>query len=573
MGLKETLEAATRLPEHIIADVEHAVLESSSFIRDTWRRVLLNPHDPALVEKVIKALEEDEKGFFEAIAKVEATLPNDLKRFLPVLPSQWVNCVGNQSCFPAKIFHATTRDDLVAAVKYAVDNNYTLKAVGSGHSFSQVCPVYDDSGVILQSFDMNKTLPLDKTKLKPEFQNLHLYHVESGVRIRDLNDRIWDEGYSLINMGAYDAQTLAGAISTGTHGSGIDLGPIASCVKSLQLVTETGKVYQIEPSDGITDPSKFDEDGVELKQNDDWFNTAVVAMGCIGIIYSYVIEVDPKYYLTETRKLNTWEEVKKKLASPSGTLPDILRQYRHYELLVNPYEVKKVHTCIEIFRDKTAEKPHGWRGWKNWFSGLLARCKLAAHLLVGLLNLIPGLSPGLINSALDTLVDQDYVDRSYRVLDIGPVDDVAAAAIELHFDAEQDIPGQVDMVFKYFEEAAKNYKWYLAGPIAVRFTAPSNSLIASESGRYTVAIELDMLMGVTTGQELLKEVTANVKKANPDVRVHWGLDFDTVEGAEVTKDRYPGLDRWMAVYQQLNTTGLFNNHFTDRIGISVKKAT
>ncbi len=105
---------------------------------------------------------------------------------------------------------------------------------------------------------------------------------ESGVTIKDLNSALDKANLALANMGAHDAQTLVGAISTGTPGTGISLGPMASSVRSLVLVSKNKSIYQIEPTKGITEPTKFAnaKPDIVLEQCDGWFSSSVVAMGC-----------------------------------------------------------------------------------------------------------------------------------------------------------------------------------------------------------------------------------------------------------------------------------------------------
>jgi FAD/FMN-containing dehydrogenase len=133
---------------------------------------------------------------------------------------------------------------------------------------------------------MNQVLKVNASLLRDPLKQSSLFEVQSGITIKDLNLALDEAGKALINMGAYDGQTLAGAISTGTHGKGIMLGPMASNVRSLVIVSETGDVYQYEPSNGITDQDKFATDtskaGIILKQDDDFFQSVVVSMGCMG---------------------------------------------------------------------------------------------------------------------------------------------------------------------------------------------------------------------------------------------------------------------------------------------------
>src|SRR5438270_559768 len=82
-----------------------------------------------------------------------------------------------------------------------------------------------------------------------------------------------------------------------------------------EVVGSGGELYRIEPADGITDPAAFAERRPEwtLLQDDDAFNASRVAMGCLGVIYSVTLAVQPKFYLREVRTLTTWDEVREKL--------------------------------------------------------------------------------------------------------------------------------------------------------------------------------------------------------------------------------------------------------------------
>ena len=112
-----------------------------------------------------------------------------------------------------------------------------MRAVGSGHSWSDVALT---TGYLLRPERLNR--PLEITG--------NLVRVEAGMRLRELNRHLDDNGLALSNMGGYDAQTVAGVMSTSTHGSGIEFGPIADSVRSLDLVASGGRVIRIERADG-----------------------------------------------------------------------------------------------------------------------------------------------------------------------------------------------------------------------------------------------------------------------------------------------------------------------------------
>ncbi|KAF8855785.1 FAD-binding domain-containing protein, partial [Acephala macrosclerotiorum] len=482
----------------------------------------------------------------------------------------WSNCIGQQTCHPKYLLYPANLQDLINAIRLGQRESLNVRAVGSGHSFSDVAPT---DGILLDPHGMNRVLKVNASLLRDPSKQSSLFEVQSGITIKDLNLALDEAGKALINMGAYDGQTLAGAISTGTHGKGIMLGPMASSVRSLVIVNETGDVYQYEPSNGITDQDKFATDtakaGIILKQDDDFFQSIVVSMGCMGLIYSYIIEVVPMYFLIENRTLNSWENVKSELAmTKGGLLPEVLTYNRHYEVDINPYAIKGTHHCIvQTTNEVKTTHASGGRGFKNWVAGLLAGWPAAEDLLVDFLNEFPKASPWIVGNALSTLVDVNYIDKSYDVLNIGKVNRIKGLAMELSFPVDESLVNAIDNLLAIFSDEASIKQWYLAGPIALRFVAPSLAYLAPQEGRHTCMVELDMIYGVKTGEDLLKSVTQRVIQENPAVRVHWGLDLDTVTGTQAQR-RYAKYYNWLAVYRQLNSTGIFNSVFTDRLGIS-----
>ncbi|MCJ1359024.1 MAG: hypothetical protein MMC33_009024 [Icmadophila ericetorum] len=505
----------------------------------------LSPQD--LLSKLSKYPDNNEllDEFIERFSdpSVDDELAEAIYSTTGIFRPNWVNCIGEQKCRPKHIYYPTSIRKLADAIKKAKKENLSV-------------------------------LDLDTSVLRNPLVASTLFSVESGITIKRLNNELDKRTKALINMGAYDGQTLAGAISTGTHGTGITLGPMASSVRSLVLVSEFGTTYQIEPSNGITDPEKFQklQPGVTLVQDDDWFQSNVIAMGCMGLIYSYTLEVEQAYNLTEKRTLETWEALK-----DLGVIPQLLRSWRHFEIDINPYAVDNVHSCIKIVREKTDHSRRGWRGIPSFIAGLLASSRLAEMFLVAAINKWPTSCPGIINRALKVLVDDNYIDKSYKVMDLGAVDNVKALALELSLDATDAtvdasaLIKQVDKILDVFAKAAAEKKWYMAGPVALRFVAASDAYLAPQQGRTTCMVELDLLVGINNGDELLKEVRNVMCTPGSGVRVHWGLDLDTVTGKDM-HDMFPMFDRWLGVYQKLNSTGIFSSPFTDRLGISVKKS-
>jgi len=484
----------------------------------------------------------------------------------------WVNCVGEQRCTPLKKLKPQNLSDLVALINEAREAKQRVRAVGSGHAFADVART--DGAVLVNPVLLNDVREADKSQLRPEAQGLTLVHVQAGITVRAFKEELDNRGLALINMGGYDGQTLAGTLSTGTHGSGVAYGPLASFARAIVLVAETGTVYQIEPAAGVTDPARFpgvlDGVPVTLKQDDEWYRAAQVAMGCLGVVFAYLYEVTPAFSLREQRTSTTWREVRALLAPELWSpVPPAVAAVDHFELVLNPYNLLFRNACVRVERTRLGGDvaPSGQR--KDWLAALLEQASIhSAPDLVALLNKVPFLSPLVIDQAIMTLVYQGaYIDQSFRVFSLGAANEIKAMALELHCDARQTVP-VIDRLLDVFQREALRSLWYMAGPLGVRFVRASDAFLAPQAGRLTCTIELDMLVGVESGRALagrVKEALCTDDAAS--VRVHWGLDLDFVTAADA-RAWYPDFARWHAVYRELNATGMFNNRFTDRLGIS-----
>ena len=468
-----------------------------------------------------------------------------------------------------------TLGELVAIINSARESKQRVRAVGSGHAFSDVART--DGAVLIDPVLLNDIDAVDADTLRPHAKGMskRLLQVQAGITVRAFRLELENRGLALINMGGYDGQTISGTLSTGTHGSGIKFGPMASQAKSVVLVAETGVVYWIEPGGekGVSDPEKFKAtvDGVKvvLKQDDEWFQAAQVAMGCLGVVFSYVLEVAEAYMVKEERKSTTWAEIKPKLA-PAMWKPvaPVVAAVDHFELVLNPYTRWFRNACVTVERTRLPGDTPASGARQDWLEALLQAVAIQkAPDLVAFLTRIPFLSPLVIDQAIMTLVyDEPYIDKSFNVFSLGSANEIKGMALELHCEASQCVPA-IDKLLGVFQERALRYMWYMAGPLGIRFVAPSEAFLAPQAGRMTCTIELAMLVGLETGKDLARHVKeAMCTLDSSSIRVHWGLDMDFVTAQDV-RAWYPHFDRWQAVFGELNTTGMFSNSLTARIGL------
>ena len=132
----------------------------------------------------------------------------------------WHNWAGNQRCSPAVVERPRDVEEVSAAVKHAADAGRTVRVSGSGHSFTDA--VLTD-GTLVDLGALTGAVEVDGAT--------GMVTVPAGMRLHDLNRRLATHGLAMANLGDIDVQTIAGAISTGTHGTGARLGGLATQVR------------------------------------------------------------------------------------------------------------------------------------------------------------------------------------------------------------------------------------------------------------------------------------------------------------------------------------------------------
>src|SRR5450755_4995682 len=143
----------------------------------------------------------------------------------------WRNWAGNQSAGPREIARPRSPDEVAAVIRRAGERGLTVRMTGTGHSFT---PAAVTDGVLLR--------PGGLTAIRSVDGRAGLVTVEAGCPLHKLNAELLARGLALANMGDIQVQTVAGAVQTGTHGTGRDLGGMAAQVAGLELVLADGSI-------------------------------------------------------------------------------------------------------------------------------------------------------------------------------------------------------------------------------------------------------------------------------------------------------------------------------------------
>jgi FAD/FMN-containing dehydrogenase len=200
---------------------------------------------------------------------------------VPFVEAQpWSNWSKLASSTPAFSMKPRTEDEVVECVRFAIDNHLPVRPVGTGHSWTGLCTT---DGVQVDVSGLKGIEVVDRDRKRVA--------VRAGTTIWELGEALWDEGFSLKNQGDIDVQTVAGALSTGTHGSGIELGILASSVRKVRLVNGLAELVDITDDDPDT------------------LRAAQLSLGMLGIIVEVELEVVDRYYLEEEVTYPTWGDL------------------------------------------------------------------------------------------------------------------------------------------------------------------------------------------------------------------------------------------------------------------------
>jgi len=245
---------------------------------------------------------------------------------------------SKRHCKPVhECFKPENKTQLVKAVIEAAQGGRSIRAVGRNYSFSEVAVADDIVDTRALNRHLSQPYPASTTRLAPgrlrdggsdwlrkvcagdaRSVGHRFVHVEAGIRIHELLDDLGKCGLALPTMGDAGAQSLAGALATGTHGGDFEVLPLVEWIRAVHLVGAGGQEWWITPEVSIFATERILElpgwcDDGRIVANDDAFNAVRVAVGRMGVIYSMILEVVRAYSLIEINLEHKWSEIREQL--------------------------------------------------------------------------------------------------------------------------------------------------------------------------------------------------------------------------------------------------------------------
>ncbi|UED88777.1 D-arabinono-1,4-lactone oxidase [Streptomyces profundus] len=427
----------------------------------------------------------------------------------------WRNWSGTASARPARVEHPATVEELSLAVRRAVGEGLRVKAVGSGHSFTGVAVT---DGVLLRMDALDAPIDVDTRS--------GLVTVESGMPLHRLNTVLAAHGLAMTNLGDIDRQTVSGAISTGTHGTGARSGGLAAQVRALRLVLADGSVVRCSAD-----------------ERPDVFAAARVGLGALGVIASVTLQCEPAFVLHAA-------EGPMRLSDVLGGLDELLERNEHFEFYWFP------HTDLALTKRNNrlaeGERPRPLGRARAWFDDeFLSNTLFEAVCRLG--SAAPRAIPRLNALSGRALSARAYTQESHRVF----VSPRRVVFREMEYAVPREsVTEVVRAIHRWVADSGER----IAFPVEVRF-APADDVWLSTAYRRDTAYVAVHQYHRLPYERYFRAVAAIADAVGG--RPHWGklhwLAADTLRG------RYPRFDDFRAVRDRLDPAGTFANPYLDRV--------
>lgn len=426
---------------------------------------------------------------------------------------RWENWGGNVTAEPSRWVRPRSEREIIDAVSAAAVSEQRVKAVGSGHSFTAVAKAPE---VLVDLSEYVGVVAVDHDTKR--------VRVRSGTPLRQINRELDGSGLALANMGDIAYQTIAGAISTGTHGTGRSLGGIAPQVVGFRLVDGTGVVHNCV-LDG---------------ENHDIAHHGRVGLGALGLLSEVTIQAVPSFSL---HAVNEPMKVDKLL----DNLDTLVDTNDHFEFFWVPH----TKWALTKRNNRTAEplrpRPKATSLINDYLlenAAFGAVCKLGQRAP----SLIPRLATALPSSGV-----VDYVDRSFEVFAsprfVKFLEQEYSVPVAALPDALREVMAMVDRV---------GHK--ISFPVEVRFTPADDLALSTSTARASAYIAVHMTKG-SPHERYFADVEAIMDRYQG--RPHWGKIH--TKNADQLAPLYPQWQDFLALRRRLDPAGRFTNEYLNRV--------
>ncbi|WP_030293843.1 D-arabinono-1,4-lactone oxidase [Streptomyces katrae] len=431
----------------------------------------------------------------------------------PATAGAWHNWAGNVTAAPARVVTPASVGELQEAVRRAAEDGLKVKAVGSGHSFTAAAAT---DGLLVRPQALAGIREIDRTA--------GTVTVAAGTVLKDLNQALAREGLSLTNMGDIMEQTVSGATSTGTHGTGRDSASIAAQIRGLELVTADGRVLTCSE-----------------KENPEVFAAARIGIGALGIVTAITFAVEPIFFLTAREEPMGFDRV-------TAEFEQHFAENEHFEFYWFPH-TGNCNTKRNNRSQGPAAPPGAVSAWVE--DELLSNGLFQAVNSLG--RAVPATIPSIARIASRALSARTYTDIPYKVF----TSPRRVRFVEMEYALPRE---QVVEALRELKATVDRSGLRISFPVEVR-TAPADDIaLSTASGRETAYIAVHMYKG--TPYQAYFTAAERIFTAHGG-RPHWGKVH--TRDAEYFARVYPRFGEFTALRDRLDPERLFGNDYLRRV--------
>jgi len=472
-------------------------------------------------------------------------------------------------------------------IQYALDHDLSLRAMGNGWSFSDVAVC--DGGVI-DTKALRLSFWIPQHFIANEYTSAgkgpaDLFLAQCGMSILDVNEKLESQANpkrSIKASGASNGQSIAGATSTGTHGSAFEVGAVHDSILGIHLiVSPTRHVWLERASNPVVSHSFIEWMGAELVRDDDMFNAAVVSFGSFGFIHSLLIETEPIYLLAEQRADELlydddlikaidhldFSGIELKLPYPSN---DPLKKLYHFEVIINPHQFEKDNKKKGVYLKTMYKIPYtpgypkrvrdddGFQYGDNTLGVIQTIIDGLPQSLSSLLvpPLVNVMFPLAFKSAVDSFgtIGETFSNTKFRGKAI-------SAAIGIPAEYTSRVVDEIIFI---------NQQTPFPGGLALRYVKGTKAMLGFTRYEKTCILELDGVES-TAARSFYQKLWDRLESKNIPYTLHWGKMNFNLDPQRIRK-MYgnAAVDTWINCRHSLLDEAerkVFNNAFLKRCGL------
>ena len=426
---------------------------------------------------------------------------------------RWRNWAGNQRASGIEVVRPAGPEEIAAEVLRAARSGRRIRPIGSGHSFAAIGRPEDVQ------------LALDRHAALVDVGPTGLVTVQAGMPLHRLNAELAAQGWALTNLGDIDRQTVAGALSTGTHGTGDRFGGLATQLRAFELVLADGSLLRCSPA-----------------EHPDVFAAGRVGLGALGVLSTVTLQAEPAFALRA-------EEGPRRLPELIEGFAEFMTSADHVEFYWFPHTdrcLTKRNTRVPLGEVAPLAR---WRA--VWDDEILANALFGG--VVAAWRRVPALVPPLARVSARALGPRTWTDHSHHVF-------VSRRRVRFQ-EMEYAVPrADAPAVLAELARVHEASDWRAAFPVEVRVAAADDIPLSMASGRETAYIAAHVPAGTDPGPwfAALESIAGEVAG-----RPHWGKLHGLDAG--VLRGRYPRFGEFTALRDRLDPAGVFTNAHLERV--------